>query len=228
MRSSTVVDIPSGSTRHGARLILASALSLVIGLAGCSSTDDSPPDPPAASPTAASSASAAPAAATSAPVATGAAAPTPKPPPTPPANPLEGFSGAYTYVETVTSSYYSTKDVGDQHKGAWTVTTDCTKKCVSTVSQKLKDEDQTFTLTGKSSRFTGDSGGGATCIAANGKATGQKIKAVYIWDLKADKAANGEIKALNGRKTFEILQNCKKQKTKGFKITYQVSLRLRG
>lgn len=205
------------SPRRRGLPLLVGVLSLGLGLAGCSSAEE----PTNAETT--SSAAASPTPATTAPPPPPAATPTPKP--APPPNPLEGFSGTYVYVETVTSSYYSTKDVGDKHTGTWTASTQCTKQCVSAISQQLKNENQAFTLKGKSRRFTGDSAGGATCIGANGKATGQKIKAEYAWDLKADKTANGQIRALNGRKTFEILQNCKKQKTKGFKITYQVSLR---
>jgi len=212
----------SSWTRGRIPALVVGPVAVVIALGGCSPADDNPPNA-VVSPSPASSAPAG----SSSPAATPAApAATPAPKPTPPPNPLEGFTGTYAYVETVTSSYYSADDVGDSRKGAWTVATDCTKKCVSEVGQKLKDEDQAFTITGKSGRFTGEADGSATCIASNGKPTGQNVNAVYTWDVKAGKAANGEIKALNGRKKFKILQNCKGQETKGFTITYQVSLRL--
>ena len=213
------VRMRRSTTVHGWRLALATTFALVIGLAGCSSAEE-PPGAVVTPSAVAGSAPATPAVASSAPAST----PTPSPKPPPP-NPLEGFTGTYALVETVTSSYYSANDVGDKHAGAWTVSTACTKKCASEVRQKLKDEDQAFTLRGKSSRFTGKSNGAATCVAKNGKPTGQKVKAVYTWDLKADKAAAGGIKALNGRKKYKILQNCKDQATKGFTITYEVSLR---
>jgi len=223
-----IVQMVAAGSRHRSRVLVAVAFALVIGLAGCSSSDD-PPGVVVAPTTVAGSAPVTPLAGTSAPPAgasTPAATPTAAAQPTPPANPLEGFAGSYAYVETVTSSYYSAKEVGKQHKGAWTVSTECLKKCVGEVSQKLKNEDQTLTLRGKASRFTGEAKGSATCIDANGKATGQKVNAVYTWDLKAGKATGGAIKILNGRKKFEILQNCKGQATKGFTITYRVSLRL--
>ncbi|WP_423278736.1 hypothetical protein, partial [Escherichia coli] len=125
------VSVVSERVRCGSQVLLASAL--VVALAGCSA-DENPPDVSAVSPSAAASAPATPVSATSAPAAT----PAPRATPTPPANPLERFTGTYAFVETVTSSYYSTKDVGDRHKGTWTVTTDCAKKCVSEVRQKLK------------------------------------------------------------------------------------------
>jgi hypothetical protein len=223
----SIVQMVAAGSRHRSPVLVAVALALAIGLPGCSSADD-PPGVVVAPTTVAGSAPATPVTGTSAPpgTSTPAATPTAAAQPTPAANPLEGFTGSYAYVETITSSYYSAKEVGKQHKGVWTVTTECSKKCVGQVSQKLKNEDQTFTLRGKASRFSGEAKGSATCIDANGKATGQKVNAAYTWDLKAGKATGGAIKVLNGRKKFEILQNCKGQATKGFTITYRVSLRL--